>query len=172
MYLIKRYSNRKLYDTVRKRYLTLAEVGELVAQGYEIQIIDNETGNDLTALTLSQIIYEHEKKHNGFVPKNLLTTLIQKGNDILNRLPYSLHNFLNPMDATLEDLLDQWVEDGILEKKHLERVKEDLLFYYGREKFLSLLEEVFEEYDFPSPKELEKLRRLICEWEEEQYEKG
>ena len=60
--LIKRYTNRKLYDTVESRYVTLDEIGEMIKQGLEVRIIDNRSKEDLTSVTLAQIIFEEEKK--------------------------------------------------------------------------------------------------------------
>jgi polyhydroxyalkanoate synthesis repressor PhaR len=60
--IIKRYTNRKLYDTVESRYVTLDEIAEMVKAGGEVRILDNRTKEDLTSVTLAQIIFEEEKK--------------------------------------------------------------------------------------------------------------
>src|SRR5919202_933357 len=60
--VIKRYTNRKLYDTVESRYVTLDEIAEMVKQGVEVRIVDNKSKEDLTSVTLAQIIFEEEKK--------------------------------------------------------------------------------------------------------------
>jgi polyhydroxyalkanoate synthesis repressor PhaR len=59
--VIKRYANRKLYDTRDSRYVTLPQIAELVRAGEDVQIIDNRTKENLTSVTLAQIIYEVEK---------------------------------------------------------------------------------------------------------------
>lgn len=59
--VIKRYANRKLYDTRASRYVTLPQIAELVRGGEDVQIIDNRTKENLTSITLAQIIYESEK---------------------------------------------------------------------------------------------------------------
>ncbi len=59
--VIKRYANRKLYDTRDSRYVTLPQIAELVRSGEDVQIIDNRTKENLTSVTLAQIIYESEK---------------------------------------------------------------------------------------------------------------
>lgn len=59
--VIKRYANRKLYDTRESRYVTLPQIAELVRLGEDVQIIDNRTKENLTTVTLAQIIYESEK---------------------------------------------------------------------------------------------------------------
>jgi polyhydroxyalkanoate synthesis repressor PhaR len=60
--IIKRYTNRKLYDTVESRYVTLDEIAQMVKAGTEVQVLDNRTKEDLTSVTLAQIIFEEEKK--------------------------------------------------------------------------------------------------------------
>jgi polyhydroxyalkanoate synthesis repressor PhaR len=74
--VIKRYSNRKLYDTKDSRYVTLLQIAEMVRAGEEVQIIDNNTKDDLTEITLAQIIYEEQKSHSRNVPLQTLKDLI------------------------------------------------------------------------------------------------
>lgn len=63
MRTVKRYSNRKLYDTSESRYITLEQIGTLVRQGEDVKVLDNITNADLTGATLAQIIFEEEKRH-------------------------------------------------------------------------------------------------------------
>jgi polyhydroxyalkanoate synthesis repressor PhaR len=74
--IIKRYSNRKLYDTKDSRYVTLLQIAEMVRGSEEVQIIDNNTKDDLTEVTLAQIIYEEQKAHSRSVPLQTLKELI------------------------------------------------------------------------------------------------
>jgi polyhydroxyalkanoate synthesis repressor PhaR len=74
--IIKRYSNRKLYDTKDSKYVTLLQIAEMVRGGEEVQIIDNNTKDDLTEITLAQIIYEEQKAHSRSVPLQTLKELI------------------------------------------------------------------------------------------------
>jgi polyhydroxyalkanoate synthesis regulator phasin len=60
-HLIKKYANRKLYDTRTSRYITLEGIAELVRDGHEIKVVDRDNGNDLTQVVLSQIVLTHEK---------------------------------------------------------------------------------------------------------------
>ena len=76
--VIKRYSNRKLYDTKDSRYVTLLQIAEMVRAGEEVQIIDNNTKDDLTEVTLAQIIYEEQKAHTRNVPLQTLKELIHQ----------------------------------------------------------------------------------------------
>ena len=63
--VIKRYPNRKLYDTDAKRYVRLNDIAKMIQAGHEIQVVDHTTQEDLTAVTLTQIIFEQEKKEGG-----------------------------------------------------------------------------------------------------------
>lgn len=91
MPVIKRYPNRKLYDTEAKTYVTLDEITEMIRAGRDVHVIDHETGDDLTTLTLSQIILEQEKKTAGFLPRSLLTSLIRTGGDTLEQVLRTFH---------------------------------------------------------------------------------
>lgn len=81
--VIKRYTNRKLYDTSESRYVTLDEIAEIVKQGGEVQIIDHLSKKDLTTVTLAQIVFEEEKK-TGQMPLTLLREIIQKPRESIN----------------------------------------------------------------------------------------
>lgn len=84
--LVKRYSNRKLYDTSESRYVTLEEISRWVKAGEEVKILENETGEDLTAVTFAQIILEEERKKTGLLSLRLMRDLIQHGEAALANL--------------------------------------------------------------------------------------
>jgi polyhydroxyalkanoate synthesis repressor PhaR len=90
MVAIKRYPNRKLYNTETKEYISLDGLAELIRLGDEIMVTDNASGEDLTALTLTQIILAQEKKQNGVLPHSALTNLIRAGGDRLSALQRGL----------------------------------------------------------------------------------
>lgn len=60
-HLIRKYANRKLYDTTTSRYITLAGIWDLVCSGHDVRVVEHESGNDITALVLSQIVASNEK---------------------------------------------------------------------------------------------------------------
>src|ERR1700758_555552 len=85
--VIKRYSNRKLYDTKDSRYVTLQQIGEMVRAGEEVQIIDNATKENKTEVTLALIISEDLKSQPRSVPLGTLRELIQeRGERLLSQL--------------------------------------------------------------------------------------
>ena len=111
MPLIKRYSNRKLYNTKTKKYITLEEIADLIRSGEEIQVIDNDTGDDISTLTLTQIIFEQEKKQE-FIPKSVLSALIQSGGESLSTIRQRL---ASPLDLIIQ--VDQEIDkrlDGLI----------------------------------------------------------
>jgi polyhydroxyalkanoate synthesis repressor PhaR len=77
--LVKRYGNRKLYDTSESRYVTLDEIGRWVKSGEDVKILENDTGEDLTAVTFAQIILEEERRKSGLLSLPVLRDIIQRG---------------------------------------------------------------------------------------------
>jgi polyhydroxyalkanoate synthesis repressor PhaR len=77
--IIKRYANRKLYDTEHSRYVTLDQISEMIRKGDDVKIVDNKTKEDLTTVTLAQIIFEEEKKQRSFLPLGAMRNIIQSG---------------------------------------------------------------------------------------------
>ena len=111
MPLIKRYPNRKLYDTESRHYITLEEIAEMVQRGEDIQVVEHASGIDLTALTLSQIIYEMQKKQPGHLPHSLLKNLIHGSAQRLSHAPV-----LNELvDAEIQRRIEGLVADGELD---------------------------------------------------------
>jgi polyhydroxyalkanoate synthesis repressor PhaR len=80
--LIKRYANRKLYNTQTSRYITLKGIADLLESGEDVRVIDNETGEDITGVTLSQILVDTERSNRN-ASGTLLTGLFQRGGDAL-----------------------------------------------------------------------------------------
>ena len=70
---IKRYQNRKLYDTFQSCYVTLEEIAQIIREGYEIQVIDNKTKRDITYMTQIQLLFDQERK-----AVNAATTALQE----------------------------------------------------------------------------------------------
>jgi polyhydroxyalkanoate synthesis repressor PhaR len=79
--IIKRYANRKLYDTEHSRYVTLDQISEMIRAGDDVKIVDNKTKEDLTTVTLAQIIFEEEKKQRSFLPLGAMRNIIQNGSE-------------------------------------------------------------------------------------------
>jgi polyhydroxyalkanoate synthesis repressor PhaR len=77
--IIKRYQNRKLYDTHESSYVTLDEIAKMIKGGEDLRVIDNKTKNDITAATLTQLLYESERKAKTQPSVDLLKEIIRHG---------------------------------------------------------------------------------------------
>lgn len=97
--IIKRYTNRKLYDTVESRYVTLDEIAEMVKNGVEVRIVDNRSKDDLTTVTLAQIIFEEEKKKSQ-MPLSMLREIIRRPGESLTGF---IQKELTPRVASLRE---------------------------------------------------------------------
>ena len=86
MPLIKRYTNRKLYDTNTGEYVTLEDIAGYIRSGEEVKVVDHTTGRDLTSLTLTQVLFQEEKKIGELLPQVVLTRLIRTGGDTFDNL--------------------------------------------------------------------------------------
>lgn len=77
--IIKRYDNRKLYDSAARRYVTLDELARLVGRGEEVRVLDQKTGEDLTTIVLAQVVLEGVKERTSRIPRQVLARLIRLG---------------------------------------------------------------------------------------------
>ena len=115
MITIKRYPNRKLYDTDAKQYITLAGIAQFIKEGHEVQVVDNVTGSDLTALTLTQIIYEQEKSEGGIFPRTLLANVIKTGGARISALQQSIPSprmIIHMVDDEIRRRINYLVQQG------------------------------------------------------------
>lgn len=169
MPVIKRYPNRKLYDTDAKKYITLDGIAELIRQGAEVQVVDHTTDEDLTAVTLTQIIFEQEKRNSGFLPKAVLTGLVRAGGDTLNTLRRNLNSpleLLKHVDEEIDKRLQTLVERGEMARDEAVNLSEKLLAA-GQEKSKEMipgqqrLERLLTVRGVPSREEVEELTTQI-----------
>ncbi|RKG54094.1 transcriptional regulator [Corallococcus sp. AB011P] len=116
--IIKRYTNRKLYDTVESRYVTLDEIAAMIKEGTEVRIVDNRTKEDLTSVTLAQIIFEEEKKKNQ-MPLSVLREIIRHPGESISGF---IQKEVSPRVASIREEAEQRLdkllrrEDGSLQE--------------------------------------------------------
>lgn len=178
MPVIKRYPNRKLYDTEAKQYITLDEIAYKIRQGEEIRVIDNASGEDLTALTLTQIIFEQEKKQSGFLPRAVLSGLIQAGGDRLSAIQRTLassigfwHQIDEEIKRRVQVLIDQGeltVNEGkdLVEKLLAQSIKEESEAKASGPKLSTRdLEQYLVGHQIPTREDLQKLMAELEELE-------
>ena len=128
--VVKRYANRKLYDTEEKRYVTLEQVAGLIREGAEIKVVDNESGEDLTSVTLSQILVEQEKKREGGLPKTFLNELVKSSSTFFDYLRKTLGSWMsaaNISEEAIERNIDELVKKGQLTLDEGARLKRDIV---------------------------------------------
>jgi polyhydroxyalkanoate synthesis repressor PhaR len=115
--LLKKYSNRRLYDTEKSQYVTIEEVSQLVKEGREVEIIDAQTKEDVTAFVLTQIIMEEAKKKNFLLPVQVLHLIIRYGDNALGEflekyLQKTIQNYLKYKKA-FDEQMKQWIDMGM-----------------------------------------------------------
>ncbi|NPV76095.1 MAG: hypothetical protein HPY59_06920 [Anaerolineae bacterium] len=163
MPLIKRYANRKLYDPGTRRYVTLDDLAELVRQGEEVRVIDHQTGDDLTTVTLLQVIFEEEKRIGGLLPQVMLTRLIKSGGMALSGMREAVHAFLDPgahLNMGIQRRLDRLVDSGRLSSEESQWIASLLL-----DPELEL-EMIFPVEDQAEPEQIEALLKEVQRLEE------
>ena len=114
-HLIKKYANRKLYDTRTSRYITLEGIAQLVRDGHEIKVVDRDNGNDLTHVTLSQVVLSEEKRGPG--------RLVDAGGEMLHDRGQALLDYVKKTLNVQGDFRNQ-VERG---REGLETMADDAI---------------------------------------------
>src|SRR2546427_10451763 len=118
-HLIKKYANRKLYDTRTSRYITLEGIAQLVREGHEIEVVDRDNGNDLTQVTLSQIVLSEEKRGPARVIDAGGEMLHDRGQALLDyvkktlNVPADLRSQVERRREGLESMADEAIERAL-----------------------------------------------------------
>ena len=114
---LKKYANRRLYDTEKSTYVTLNQVADLIRKGRQVEVIDAKTKEDVTAFILTQIILEEAKNKNFLLPIPVLHLIIQYGDNILGDF---FEKYLQQMITTyvahknaVDDQFKNWLELGL-----------------------------------------------------------
>lgn len=150
--LIKRYGNRKMYDTLESRYVTLDNVAELVRGGEDLRIVDNETGEDLTAVTFAQVIFEEAKRKNGVLGLPVLRRIIQHGGAAVQEILSSVDRGREAL-GSVRDLAEKGVKQLVQGAEGRHARAPDAVGHAGR----GLLDEIL---DIPQ-KQIEQLQHRI-----------
>jgi len=131
MQTIKKYANRKLYHTNRKQYITLDGIAALIQAGDAVQVLDNETGEDITAQILTQVVLQ-TRSGGDRLPTQVLTGLIQAGGDTIagvRRSFWSAIGGTSVVDSELRRRLEQLHADGRIDAAEQARLQELLLHH-------------------------------------------
>ncbi len=118
-HLIKKYANRKLYDTRTSRYITLEGIADLVREGKDIQVVDRDTGQDLTQVTLSQLVLSAEKRGPARLVDAGADAIHDRGQALLDyvrktlNVPGDLVNQVERRRGDLESMVDEAIERAL-----------------------------------------------------------
>lgn len=145
--LIKKYPNRRLYDTEASSYITIHDVAEMIKKGNRVEVRDVTNDEDVTALVLTQIIMNKAKKNQDLLPVSLLHLVIQFGENELHEfydkyLEKTMENYLvyrKAMDTQISTYLDMGMDFSSLAEKTLKDIDTMNIFtetfkHYGKKK--------------------------------------
>ena len=115
--LLKKYANRRLYDTEKSRYVTLTEVTERIRSGQQVEVIDAKTKENVTAFILTQIVLEEAKNRNVLLPVPFLYMIIRYGDNVLveffeNYLQQAIKSYL-AYKSSMDDQFKKWLDMGM-----------------------------------------------------------
>jgi polyhydroxyalkanoate synthesis repressor PhaR len=115
--VLKKYANRRLYDTQKSGYITLSEVAGYIRQGKTIKAIDAKSKEDVTAFVLTQIILEEAKNNNALLPVPLLHIIIHYGENVLheffeNYLEQTIKSYV-AYKSKADEEFKKWLEVGM-----------------------------------------------------------
>lgn len=130
MQIIKKYANRKLYHTNRKQYITLEGIAHLIQSGQQVQVIDNETGSDITAHILTQVVSQVRGRGGSILPVTVLTSLIRFGGDTLTSLRHTFLSALGGQDIVeleIAQRISQLVHEGTIDSDEATRMRQLLV---------------------------------------------
>jgi polyhydroxyalkanoate synthesis repressor PhaR len=169
MYNIKRYPNRKLYDTRRNKYVILSEISELIRQGEEISVIDNVSGEDITTVTLTQIILEREKRVGNFLPRKILSDLIEAGGESISSIRKKIvppTELLQQVDEEISKRIQGLIQQGEIAEDYAKKLHAMLFQNSLLKGSLSLvtqqeIQEALTKHDLPSRDEFQDLIKQI-----------
>jgi polyhydroxyalkanoate synthesis repressor PhaR len=165
--MIKRYGNRKLYDTHQSRYVTLEEISQMIRQGQDIKVIDNKTQEDLTNVTFTQIMLEQEKSKRNLLPRSLLRNLIEQSGGSLSEWLQKGRESFATMKTEAEEQLTRLLEKGIETREEGASLLKEWMM--GPQKSIDLLQKKIDErirFLFFHLSGLEDLERQIQELEQ------
>ncbi|MFH2064066.1 MAG: polyhydroxyalkanoate synthesis regulator DNA-binding domain-containing protein [Pseudomonadota bacterium] len=112
--MIKKYANRRLYDTEKSRYITLNQVRDMIREGMQVEVRDAKTDEDVTDFILTQIILEEAKKKNALLPTPVLHLIIQYGDNVLGEFfekyfQPAIQNYIRAK-GLFEEQFKKWID--------------------------------------------------------------
>ncbi len=136
--IIKRYENRKLYDTEARKYVSLEELANLIRQGIEVKVVDNKTDADITVQTLTQVILEEGKRGRNPLSAELLHEVIRWGSHLLDDGLRQVREGLTRVSGPLAGLFQRGSQAELLElKQRIESLEQVIAQLVNRQNAVS-----------------------------------
>ncbi len=179
MHLIKRYSNRKLYDTLTKSYITLENIAQLVRAGDGVQVLENDTGEDITAVVLAQIITEETRKNKAYAP-SVFVNMIQKSGgfmwDRVRKIAQTVGETAYSLEEEIEQKIRRLVSSGKISSEEGQALQHELQHEVQkyRNKYLqkwetyleASLQSMLQKLSIPTKSDVAKLTQIISTLEQ------
>ncbi len=171
--IIKKYAGRKMYDMKNSKFITLGGIAELLADGEEVLVIDNKTGEDITLMVLTQIILEQQRK--GTAPRehslssisNLLRKIAKMGSrpvsNFLEEPSFGNLGIISLTERKLKEIVERLVKMGKVSRGEKDSVLEVLLAKVEESKreLENFIREILSHMNIPTRLEFENLKREI-----------
>jgi len=130
---IKKYANRKLYDTTDKQYISMTRLAEVIKRGEEITVVDNTNGEDITASIVSQLLAKEKRSTTPDASSRILVQLLRKGGgtiiDYAKKYTSLWQNALNMADGEIDKIVGHLVNDKEISESEGKRLKDEILGY-------------------------------------------
>lgn len=150
--IIKKYSNRRLYDSKTSRTITLEDLTEFISNGEEIKVVDNKNGKDITNITLAQVIVELEKrKKSDKQVAGILRELVVSGSaamaDLAQKAVSDSISVLSISKDKVKETVDKMVDQGKVAKEQTNKIVEEIwnALKTSRKTFTQKIKELMEE---------------------------
>ncbi len=162
--IIKKYSNRKLYDTGSKSLVSLSQVAKLIEEGEEIEVVDHRTGEDITSLAMAQIVLSREMSQGGKSNLSLLRDLIRRGERSVRELVLATEEITAQGEEKVKRVVADLVGKKRITKREGRTILNNLMegFRFRKEALETYVEAIIRKRsDLPLGKEFLELRGKV-----------
>lgn len=122
---IKRYGSRKLYDSVGSRYVSMQELAAMIRSGEEVEVVDNDTGEDVTVQVLTRVVSEQGRRGSSF-PSGLLHDLIRAGEEALQAGEDAVASGVRQIQQGVEGFVQRATRDALGKLKQPSPMQEEM----------------------------------------------
>jgi len=162
--IIKKYSNRKLYDTRSKSLVSLSQVAKFIEEGEEVEVVDHRTGEDITSLAMAQIVLSREMSQGGKSNLSLLRDLIRWGKRSVRELVLATEEITTQGEEKVKRVVADLVEKKRITKREGRTILNNLMegFRFRKEALEAYAEAIIRKRsDLPLGREFLELRGKV-----------